>query len=154
MIPEAALEIIKELRARHAAQAPWSDTYPGEFQTLIARRQARNESAARDCHATAENVVFLDRGLIDGLAYCRLRNEPVTPELAQIITTATYDQVFLLDLIHPFDGRHNTGRSSDEVVALKLHEMLRETWSQFGLPPVRVPVMPLSDRLAFILERV
>ena len=148
VIPEAALEIITELGDR---DPPWRAAHPGEFQTLIAQRQAGKESAARDC---SSDVVFLDRGLVDGLAYCRLRNEPVSRELAELVAAADYHRVFLLDLILPFDGRSETGRSSDEVVALKIHAALRQTWSQFRPLPIGVPVMPLAERLSFVLDRV
>lgn len=148
VVPEAALAVIDALGSDAAA---WRERDPAAFQARISARQARAEAAAR---AASGTVTFVDRGLVDGVAYSALRGHPPPVDLLRALASAAYARVFLLEMILPFSRRRDTGRLDDEAFARALHEQLRAAWTAFGLAPVAVPALPVEERVALILSEM
>jgi len=69
IIPEAAEDVIKYLQARGDPE-PWKNS---DFQDKILRLQIQRERQVENL----EGRVFIDRGILDGLAYYQIdRREP------------------------------------------------------------------------------
>lgn len=152
VVPEAALGVIEELNTElgsHDAQRAWRLSHAAEFQVRVAQRQRVAECAER---AAAHPVVILDRGILDGLAYCRfLGREPPT-ELVELCAAATYSLVALCELVTPFDNRIGSGRFSSEAQARELEGLLEAEYARHGVPVVRLPVLPHEKRVRRVLE--
>ena len=96
----------------------------------------------------AIDVVFLDRALPDSLTFRRLAG--LNPnELLTDCFHHRYASMFLLDRL-PF--QQNGARIEDDAIAGLLDEWLARDYSALGYNVVRVPVLSIKDRLAFILE--
>ena len=149
-MPEAALGEIEALTRELGVegQRTWRRKNPEEFQIRVAKRQLQAETALRS------GLVFLDRGLVEGIAYCRAQRAAVPEELIELCRKADYQLVLLLELILPFDQRSSTGRSSDEAKARRLEEALEVAYAELDFPPIRVPAVPLEERADLILSIV
>jgi predicted ATPase len=108
--------------------------------------QPRTEDGLR-----ALDVVFLDRGLPDCLAFFRLAGLNPNEYLAECFHRR-YASVFILDPL-PFqlDG---TSMEHDAVIADFLAEWHARDYNALGYSIVRVPVLSPQERLAFVLERL
>ena len=98
----------------------------------------------------AIDVVFLDRALPDSLTFRRLAGLNPNELLADCFHYR-YASMFLLDRL-PF--QQNGARIEDDAIAGLLDEWLARDYSALGYIVVRVPVLSIKDRLAFILERL
>lgn len=104
--------------------------------------------SAREAELDPAEVVFLDRGLPDSLAYFRLAGLDVAAAM-QASRQNRYDAVFLFDRLPIVqDGV----RVEDEAMAAHIDEMLMQDYRALGYDPVRVPVMPVEKRADFILN--
>jgi predicted ATPase len=147
-VPEAAIEVIAELNAELGLeeQKAWRRAHVDEFQRLVLERQLAQEAEARDGTA-----VFLDRGVVDGLGYCRHFGTEPPPELLAASAEDRYDRVFLLDTLPEVIVRGDTGRTSDRAASLAIAERIAEVYRERGLEPVRVPVASVEERVGLVL---
>jgi predicted ATPase len=115
------------------------------LQRRLMRLQQRREEAL-----PAREVVFLDRGLPDCLAFLRLHGADPN-DLLHACFHYRYAQVFLLaPLAFRRDG---TRLESDAEIAAYLDQWHDRDYRALGYEVVRVPVVPPEERLAFVLER-
>jgi predicted ATPase len=97
-----------------------------------------------------DQVAFLDRGVPDGLTYCRFLGFDPNSVLGECFRYR-YASVLILDRF-PFqwDGL----RFEDDASAGLIDEWLVRDYSALGYSVVRVPVLPIPDRVAYILDMV
>jgi predicted ATPase len=98
----------------------------------------------------ANEVVFLDRGYPDALAFSRhvgLDPNRFLPDCFHY----RYASVFMLDR---FPVRLDGVRTEDEAAAAYLDEWHYRDYTALGYQVVRVPILPLQERLAFVMERL
>jgi predicted ATPase len=96
----------------------------------------------------ANDVLFFDRGLPDGLAFFRvygLNPNDILPDCF----CHRYASVFLLDRL-PVE--QDGVRAEDDANAALLEKWLAHDYCALGYHVVRVPVMPPEDRLELVLE--
>lgn len=154
VVPEAAIDVIADLRRELGSEAAgaWRRAHPGELQERIAARQLELERAL--ALAPGERV-FFDRGLFDGLAYCRLLGVAAPPSLAAELARRRYDLVVLCELVLPFTQRAASGRTSDLARARAIERELAAAWTELGYPLLRLGSDPSpAQRAAQLLERV
>jgi predicted ATPase len=114
-------------------------------QRAIEEMQLKAERGLR-----ATDLVFLDRGLPDCLAWDRLFGLNLNEVLAECFHHR-YASVFILDPL-PFQG--NGVRDDDAAKVGNLDEWLARDYSTLGYRVVRVPMLSPEERLAFVLERL
>jgi predicted ATPase len=114
-------------------------------QELIALQRRTEEDLP------ALEVVFLDRGVPDILAFFRLAGVDPNEFLGECFHHR-YASVFILDPL-PFelDGMR---MEHDAVIADYLAEWHARDYGALGYDVVRVPMLPPRERLAFVLERL
>jgi predicted ATPase len=96
-------------------------------------------------------IIFLDRGLPDSLTFYRVFG--TTPDDLLIdCRKHRYATVFILDRL-PFEREIKLG-PEDEKTARFLDLWLERDYSALGYDVIRVPVLPIEQRLAFILDRL
>jgi predicted ATPase len=91
-------------------------------------------------------VAFLDRGLPDGLAYCRLAGldpNEILPECFH----HRYASVFLLD---PLPMEPNCLRTEEEATEALLDKCLERDYRARGYDTVRLPIVSPEERLAYL----
>lgn len=146
-VPEAAIVVIEELKAEHGleGQAAWRAQHPEEFQERIVGKQLELEGAA-DQEGGSEPV-FLDRGRLDGVAYCRIYDSAVPAPLAAACADLPYSRVILLDTLSRFERRSQSGRTSNRERSLAIRDALRDVYTEHGLAPIEIPELPLEARV-------
>ncbi len=117
-----------------------------EFQRSVLMMQLRQEQAL-----DPNQLCFLDRALPDSLAYYRYLGLEPEPELLDALKTASYRKVFALDLL-PL--ARDYARAEDSLAQSRIHALLLEVYEGLGCPVERVPVLPVEERLDYILSRV
>ncbi len=147
-VPEAALQVIGELNREHgfAGQRAWRQRNWSEFQARVARIQHVLEAQARESGARA---VVLDRGLPDGIAFCRLEGAALPGELSRDVR-GRYDHVLLLETVTPFAPRSETGRLGGFERSLALQALLRQVYEELGYTPEPLPLLPVAARMGRI----
>ena len=98
-----------------------------------------------------DQLVFFDRGIPDTCAYDTLHQAPPNPILDKASKECKYKKVFLLDQL-PFTedyARTETKEQQDQ-----LHGLLKETCRRLGFPIIEVPVLPIEERVDFVLRNL
>lgn len=98
-----------------------------------------------------KELVFLDRGLPDELAYYKYFNLQPDEKLIAHLADYRYRAIFILDLL-PLDKDY--ARTEDVTAQKALHQMIIDTYLERGEPIVFVPVLPPKDRVEFILNKL
>lgn len=144
IISEVARQVIERESKKYPSPFDWH-TIPG-FQDMIAAEQLKAEDAIE------VPIVFLDRGLIDGYAYCRLRNTEI-PKIIEDYAIDRYNKIFILDPLPTYIN--DSVRIEDFETAQRIHQKIEEAYRYFNYDPISVPVMTSSqNRAEYILERV
>mmetsp|Transcript_58168 Transcript_58168/g.138463 ORF Transcript_58168/g.138463 Transcript_58168/m.138463 type:complete len:248 (+) Transcript_58168:144-887(+) len=155
-VPEAAIQIINDLNEELGVdgQKEWRRSHKDEFQLRVTTKQASLEASAMK--TSTKGLAFCDRGLLDGLGYCRHFKQAVPADVAAIAEKARYDQVFLLETLpeEVFAARGQDGRTSGRQDSLAISRCIEEAYQEHGHTPVHVPVMPLEQRVAWVLEQI
>ena len=142
IVAESAREIIAEQSISPQPILPWTDIY--NFQLLVLYRQQQKEISLNG------NDAFLDRSIIDGLAYC-LEAQIRVPKLEAAIKNTHYDLVFLLD---PLPYNQDNARREDAMKARHLHNLIAQVYEQCGYHPITVPVLPPHERVHFVDQKI
>ncbi|MDH6531909.1 putative ATPase [Aurantimicrobium minutum] len=117
-----------------------------EFQQEILKRQLATESSL-----DPNEIVFLDRGIPDGLAYAHFLQIEEDAEIHAASERARYRRVFILDLLTLHD---DGSRIEDTHTQEQIQDFLVATYEAMSFDVVRVPVLSAEERVAFILERL
>lgn len=123
-------------------------TEPLLFSELLLRaRIAQFDEAGR----ASSDVVFIDRGIPDTVAYMDFVEQVYTDEFTHACHTYIYDAVYILP---PWEAIHTTDeeRYEDFAHAQKLQISLIKTYTHFGYSPIEVPIGPVEDRAQFVLD--
>lgn len=116
------------------------------FQRKVLELQIAQENLLVPC-----DTVFLDRAIPDTRAYCMFLNIPEDVRLQKLMHTVSYRKIFILDLL-PLVKDY--ARREDEADQKKIHELLIAVYSSLPFPIVRVPVLPIEERVEFILAHL
>ena len=117
----------------------------GAFQNAVLNAKLDAEGAL-----DPQVLVFLDRAIPDTCAYCKLANLDVEP-LDAVIQTYRYQKVFVLD---PLKFEKDGVRTENSEARAFLDQEFERDYRRLGYDVMRVPVMPIEDRIDFILGRV
>lgn len=117
-----------------------------EFQKAVLMMQLKQEQAL-----DPDELCFLDRALPDSLAYYRYLELEPEPELLAALEMASYRKVFALDLL-PLAPDY--ARTESVPAQHRIHAILIEVYEELGYLVEKVPVLPVEQRLQFILSRV
>ncbi len=144
VVQEMARDIVIEEQSKKGGSLfPWIVIH--KFQLKILRRYLEAEDRIK------EGVVFSDRGIGDGLAY--YYHEVIRPpeELVREVKKKRYNKVFYLDAL---EYKTDRVRNEGKEVASRVGRKILETYRKFGYKVVIVPVMPVEERVEFILKNI
>ena len=144
VVPEVARAFIdEELRKGRSIEVVKKDI--AGFERRILDRKSEIES-----HLSRDALTFLDRALPDSIAYYRLYG--IDPhEAVEKSRTVQYKKVFLFERLL---FEKDQVRSENENMAAELEMLLAESYRMLGYNPVRVPLLPVGERVDFILKRI
>ena len=99
----------------------------------------------------SENVVFLDRGLPDVLAYMDFIGDDYPNQFIETCATHQYEYVFVLA---PWQEifTSDSERYENFEQAIEIHHNLLKTYMRFGYQLIDVPFETIEKRSDFVLE--
>lgn len=97
-----------------------------------------------------QELIFLDRGLPDSIAYFRLSNLPMD-EPVTLSRKRRYGAVFLFQRL-PL--KPDPVRREDDATAARIEGLIRDAYRSLGYAPIHVPIMSVADRVDFILNHL
>ena len=116
------------------------------FQRRVLERQMEKENMLPEAVP-----VFLDRGIPDSRAFLKFSNIEEPEDVTCAIESASYKKVFLLE---PVRFESDYYRIEFEGDIDQLHEEHVKAYEGLGHTVVHVPVMPVPERVAFILSNL
>jgi predicted ATPase len=144
IVKEAAKDVILKEQEK-GIKEPWQRP---DFQEKIVDLQLKRENDLPRGNA----VVFLDRGIPDGLAYCRFRNQKVPRNLYLAMKICDYEKIFLLERLPDYE---KTGfRAEEEEDAKKISELIKQVYEQLGYEVIVVPPLALKERADFVIKNL
>lgn len=151
-IPEAAILVIQDLIDRYTleGQKDWREKNLVEFQELIALKQQTLESEISE----SKSVTFLDRGILDGLAYLYQSGHQPSETILNRVKQHDYSQVFILDILPNYNTRSESGRTSDFAKAKETAQYIEKVYIDYGYSPIKVSVASVEERANFILSSI
>jgi predicted ATPase len=96
-----------------------------------------------------QELVFLDRGLPDELAYYKYFNLPPDEKLVEYLDHRIYKKIYIMDLLPLCE---DYARTEDVDAQKALHQLIIDTYKERSEPIVMVPVLPPKERVKFILD--
>ena len=142
-VREAARDVIHEQLLLDSEVLPWRDQ--SAFQRHVLELQLKRESVADG------PVIFMDRGIPDGIAYLRAYNHSVFRGML-VHARERYDGVFLIEPHGEYVD--DAERREDPEEAAMLHGVIEATYRDLGYELVNVPSMPVEQRSEFVVERI
>ena len=142
-VQEAAVILIKEFLKE--GKSPWKDVAP--FQERLLKMQLDFETKLEKT-----KISFIDRGIIDGLAYCKYYKIKPPKDLLFHIKNNRYSGIFLLDFLPGY--KNNNVRKEPFSQALEIQKLLKSTYEDFGYNVIQVPAMQLNERADFICNNI
>lgn len=113
-------------------------------RSLIPRKKEIEETLDPDA------IVFFDRAMPDSITY--FRSVGLDPEeIMHLCTAHKYAQIFLLDRL---PTKTDDVRNEDDQEAAALEAQLEADYKLLGYEVIRVPLMPVAERVEFILHTV
>lgn len=104
-----------------------------------------------DAENESENVVFLDRGLPDVIAYMDYIGDTYPKHFEETCESHNYDAIFILA---PWQEifTSDSERYENFEEAIEIHHHLLKTYKHFGYHLIDVPFGSVETRVEFILE--
>ena len=96
-------------------------------------------------------LIFFDRALPDEVAYYKYFKLEPDEKLVEYLKKASYKQIFIMDLL-PLDQDY--ARTEDQQAQIELHNLIIGVYKERGEPIVFVPVLPVKERVKFILDHL
>jgi predicted ATPase len=138
VICEKATEVILEGRFMPADN-------PVEFRRETLARQ----KAAEQSLTTETRPVFIDRGAYDGRAYCKA-TDCVEPTFLRELGTGLYPLAFIFEPVPTWES--DGVRYEDMEFSKTITPVIEDVYRDNGARVVRVPFMPVEDRVNLILS--
>lgn len=149
VVREAAMDVILFHQARRIHQ-PWTLS---DFQDQILKLQNSREKRAAQLKAKR---VFLDRGVIDVVAYYEKQNKPISPltedALQKLKNDNPYTTVFLIQNFGKCQG--NDQRRESIAESLDLEHRQEKNYKKYGFNVVGIPPGKLEKRVQTIIDYV
>ncbi len=150
-IGEVAREIIKEQLQAQGNALPWGDREA--YCALMLKRSLEAEQKARS-NAKVGQIVFLDRGIPDILAYTQLVGIRPSRSLTQAIADYRYNEIVFL--LPPWKEIYVTDeeRKQDFEEAIRTDEWMRKSYLQSGYQICEVPRISSESRADYVIAQL
>ncbi|MFH0932349.1 MAG: ATP-binding protein [bacterium] len=139
--PEVARQIIEEevLKGKTLEQIRGPE---GNFQEKVFKKAVEREQCL-----SPKELVFLDRSLLDCLAYSLFNNSnPI--ERQKVSRKYEYSKIFFLERV-VWEKDHT--RTEDEETARQIDEFLKKVYQEEGYELIFIPPVSVEERIKFIL---
>jgi len=146
-VPEAGRQIKETLITQ-----PPNGTF--NHSLSIFRLQMKILEAQLSCERKLpkNKIVFLDRGIPDGIAYFLVNGLKPPKKLMRISKNQRYDKIFLLQPLQIYSQDNIRDESLEK--ANRIQEMISSVYRRLEYEVISIPSMSLSDRLNYIFKHL
>jgi predicted ATPase len=144
VVPEAARILIDEEFSKG------KDIYQIRKNELAFQEKILQLKLEAEAKLDPNKLAFIDRGIADSFPYFSLAGAD-TDRILDLSKKNIYKGVFLLDQVK-FEKDY--ARTEDDELARHISDLLSHAYTELGYEFVRVPVMPISERVDFILAHI
>ncbi|RLI97500.1 MAG: hypothetical protein DRO99_02940 [Candidatus Aenigmatarchaeota archaeon] len=141
---EIARKIIEEQQATGGDILPWKDI--NRFQEVLLENHLKHESEL------PEEIVFIDRGIGDILAYCEVYGIDPPKDTHKHGSPPRYHKIILLDQLPSYEK--DDVRKEDPEMARKIHESIEKVYRKLGYDIINVPPLPPEKRLQWLIKEI
>ncbi len=144
--PEISREVTLKARRKGIEQLFLTDALVFSEQLLAGRIEQYIEA-----NNSLEEMIFLDRGIPDVIAYMHYIGKPYPKLFTEACKKYVYDTVFLLP---PWETIYTSDEERYENFeqATAIHNHLSNTYKKYGYKVIETPIGTISDRAKFILN--
>jgi predicted ATPase len=146
--PEVSREVIQNAQKEGIDQLFLEK--PLLFSELLLQGRIKQHQDARN---ETQELVFLDRGIPDVVAYLDFVNNEYPEEFTKACEQFKYDRLFLLPPWEEIYQSDNERYESFEQ-ATQLYQFLAKTYANFGYQITEVPKDTVNNRVDFILNSI
>lgn len=149
VIREAATDIIA-LELTQNIAAPWQDP---QFDAKILALQVKRFTQTNK----TDIPLLCDRSPIDIYAYCEFHNTPIPDYINEHIAMMLNDPLLsktVLFIENLGSIQRTAIRPETLEEAKKIEALLYKYYTFFGFTVIRIPALPLEERIAFVLARL
>lgn len=143
-VPEVASIFIEE-ELRKSNEPIWK-TDIISFQKKLICKQMEFEAKIDFFKPT-----FLDRSIIDIIAYCKVFNTNPDSYFIDLAKTNRYSKVFILDFLENYEITNVRSESLEK--SKNIQAILIETYKEFGYELIKIPANSISNRVDLILSQ-
>lgn len=126
---------------------------------MYAKKQVEEENQIEKYieHSQDKKHIFMDRCIIDGIAFCQHAKVAVPQEIDNHVKKlrsedCDYDLIFILE---PLEQYHfDEGRVLKPEESLAIQGLIEKSYSDYGYSLISVPFMSPEERVKFILEKI
>ncbi|AWM12875.1 AAA family ATPase [Flavobacterium sp. NRK F10] len=146
--PEVSREVIREAQKQGIEQLFLEK--PLLFSELLLEGRIKQH---RNAQEEEENIVFLDRGIPDVLAYMHYIGDSYPSFFTDACKNHIYTKVFILP---PWKEIYESDSERYETYeqAVLIHEHLEETYKNFGYQLITIPKGAIDKRVNFVLDHL
>jgi predicted ATPase len=147
-IPEAALELIHKENNGQKKVFPWTDMK--KFQLRVCKLQLKSEKKIKK-----NEKVFLDRSIIDSIAYYNFYKNPLPNSLKEF--KPDYDKVFFLEMLpEKYWKRTPNGKPRMQTYAQgkKIHKTILDAYDKYKIKTIVILAKPVKERVRLILSKL
>lgn len=149
VLHETARLIIQEDQENKKLDPSYHHLYPWEDQSLFCRRC--HERQLKREKELSDDMVILDRSIIDNLAYAAVEKIELNPKIYKDIADAGYEKkVFFFDLLNSYKTDNQRKDSEEQVKAV--HKELYNVYSSLGFEIIDIPIFS-EDKETNIMKR-
>jgi predicted ATPase len=105
----------------------------------------------REAELDPRPVTFLDRGILDTLAYFNYYDWPVPEQIKSWCAQATYKKVFLLEML---EYEQDYARVEGAETAAKMQQLFGDAYEQAGFAVIHIPRASVEERLKCIVQQI
>ncbi|WP_269930358.1 AAA family ATPase [Aminobacter sp. HY435] len=143
---EAGRGIIQNQVAIDGPALPWRDR--ALFAELMLSWEMRSHAVAQ----ATPGPVYFDRGVPDVVGYLRLSKITVPGHVEQAARQFRYNPMVFMLPYWPEIFTQDSERKQHHDEARRTHEAMVETYTGLGYQLLEVPIAPVEERLAFVLD--
>jgi predicted ATPase len=148
-VPEPARSVQRRLERGEGSSRATVTGSGGEnrFSEIVLKRRLELEAKLRP-----ERSYFLDRGLLDNLAYYRVGGA-CTKAFDSLRLPGRYDLVFILEIVPGIqaDGFLN---SFDVQAQQRIQDEIRHAYLEHRYQPITLPLCPVHERVERVVQEV
>lgn len=148
-VSEPAERVITREQARHAQNPCYAPRLPWVNYRRFGPAVVRESVALEASIPLDAGLVFMDRCLIDTIAYSRLNRLPeFIPDVERRVQVAGYSLALLCEPVGDYTQTTVRRESADE--AREIHDCLAEAYDQSGLTVVTLPAVSVVERVDLV----